>query len=93
MSIDRIRWHAGPVTSRTAWSGDVGTLKRNAFEIIGPIFSGESHTILSYLPGQQRRELNGDPEALKKAAEGWLVEFAADLGASFQDEPAKEAAQ
>ena len=84
--VNRIRWHDETETSIVASIGCVGTLDPHAFKLFKPGPVDGEWLLTSELPGQGAWRLYGDgPEGLKKAAEGWLEEFTASLGAVFPE--------
>jgi hypothetical protein len=72
----RIRWEQ-PVLS--LWGYVAGETELSTFTIRCPE-GGEIWTLTSSLPGQRKWRLSDRaPDALRKAAEGWLAEFAATV--------------
>jgi hypothetical protein len=90
---ERIHWSDEPEASMTACFGYAGTVGPHLFQIHKPLPGGGpewSEWILTCrLPGMEGKRHYGDSaEELKPAAERWLTEFTASLGASFPENPA-----
>ena len=79
----RLRWEPG---EDGILFGYCGTLKPWAFAICPPGSPGEFWMISTPFPLGQPRYVGSEEEA-RRAAERWLGEFTASLGAVFPDEP------
>ena len=84
MTGTRIRWEPADYGNI---GGYAGTLERPLFKISRPVLARQQWVLTTTLPGWLDEVKAGTPDLLKKAAEAWLAEFAASIGAVFSDAP------
>jgi hypothetical protein len=84
---ERIRWQDEPEDSIAAMTGSVGAFGTALFKIYPPDAADDVWILTTTLPGWNYLKHYGDSaDALKPMAERWLTQFAASLGATFNEE-------